>query len=62
VNRYGTDTEDRPLLGAGSAAEPGDIGRAVKLSEDVTSALALLLAAVGMALTVRGRVSRRWHR
>ncbi len=62
VSRYGTDTEDRPLLGAGSAAEPDDIGRAVKLSEDVTSALALLLAAVGMALTVRARVPPRWHR
>jgi adenosylcobinamide-phosphate synthase len=62
VNRYGTAIEDRPLLGAGSIAEPGDIRRAVKLSEDVTSALALFLATVGLALTAHGRVRRRWPR
>lgn len=62
VNRYGTTTEDRPLLGVGSIAAPGDIRRAVKLSEDVTSALALLLATVGLALTAHGRARGRSHR
>jgi len=51
VNRYGADTERRPVLGTGVAPGPRDIRRAARLSEDVSVALALLLVAVGMAGT-----------
>jgi adenosylcobinamide-phosphate synthase len=57
VNRYGADTEDRPALGVGSHAQPDDIRRAVDLSKDVGSALALLLGTIGIAMT-----TRRWRR
>jgi adenosylcobinamide-phosphate synthase len=42
--RYGDRVEERPLLGDGRAVEVGDIGRAVRLSDDVTLALAGALA------------------
>ncbi len=53
VNRYGARTENRPTLGSGREAEHRDIGRAVRLSRDVTSALGLLLGTVGICLTIR---------
>ena len=48
-NRYGHRVELRPTLGDGRPAEPSDIARAVRLSRDVTFAIA---AALGLgALT-----------
>ena len=47
LSRYGDRTELRPPLGTGRAAEPADIARAVKLSLDVGSGMALGLGAVG---------------
>jgi len=44
-NRYGDRMELRPPLGTGRPAEPGDIRRAVRLSEHVGLALAGALAA-----------------
>ena len=48
VNRYGHSIEDRPALGTGRGVEPSDIGRAVKLSDDVGHALAAVLGCVGL--------------
>jgi adenosylcobinamide-phosphate synthase len=48
-NRYGDRVEVRPSLGDGRPAEPADIGRAVRLSRDVTLALAAALAVVGVS-------------
>lgn len=42
-NRYGDRVEVRPYLGDGRPAEADDIARVVRLSRDVTVALALLL-------------------
>jgi adenosylcobinamide-phosphate synthase len=42
-NRYGERIELRPTLGDGRSAEPTDIARAVRLSRDVTYALAVAL-------------------
>jgi adenosylcobinamide-phosphate synthase len=44
--RYGDRVEHRPLLGEGRAVEAADIGRAVRLGDDVTMALAAALTAV----------------
>lgn len=46
-NRYGDRVELRPPLGDGVAAEPPDIHRAVRLSQDVGSGMAAGLVAVG---------------
>jgi len=43
-NRYGDRVEVRPTLGHGRPPEPADIAAAVRLSSDVTWALAALLA------------------
>jgi adenosylcobinamide-phosphate synthase len=51
VNRYGDRTEHRAALGTGRDAQPVDIGRAVKLSRDVTCALTLILGAIGICIT-----------
>jgi adenosylcobinamide-phosphate synthase len=65
VNHYGARSERRPALGTGRRVEPDDIRRAVELSNDVTTALALLLG-VGslfvMASGARARVGRRFRR
>jgi adenosylcobinamide-phosphate synthase len=53
VSRYSGKIDHRPALGMGRGAEPGDIGRAVTLSRDVTWALALGLGAVGIAMMGR---------
>jgi adenosylcobinamide-phosphate synthase len=45
-SRYGNRTEQRPQLGTGRPPTPADIGRACRLSLDVTVALAVSLAAV----------------
>jgi adenosylcobinamide-phosphate synthase len=47
LNRYGHETELRPTLGTGRAAEAADIGPAVQLSLDVGAALAAGLGMVG---------------
>jgi adenosylcobinamide-phosphate synthase len=47
LSRYGDRTELRPRLGTGRAAEPTDIARAVRLSLDVGTAMALGLGVVG---------------
>jgi adenosylcobinamide-phosphate synthase len=44
--RYGDRIEDRARLGDGRPVEPADIERAVRLSDDVTLALAATLAVV----------------
>jgi adenosylcobinamide-phosphate synthase len=49
TNRYGDRVELRPPLGDGRPAEPGDIAGAVRLSRDVTLALAGVLAVWGWA-------------
>jgi adenosylcobinamide-phosphate synthase len=49
TNRYGDRTEERVALGAGRAPRPADIGAAVRLSRDVSAALAVTLAVVGCA-------------
>lgn len=46
-SRYGDRVELRPPLGDGRAVEPGDIHRAVRLSQDVGSGLAAGLVAAG---------------
>ncbi len=45
---YGGTSEDRPLLGAGRAAGPGDIDAAIRLCRDVTVLLVATLVAVGV--------------
>jgi adenosylcobinamide-phosphate synthase len=49
TNRYGGRVEDRPAVGGGRAVVPGDIAAAVRLSRDVTTALAATLLALGAA-------------
>jgi adenosylcobinamide-phosphate synthase len=46
-NRYGGRTEERVVLGTGRSPQPSDIHAAVRLSRDVTAALAALLVALG---------------
>jgi len=48
-NTYGDRTEDRPALGMGRPPGVDDIGAAVRLSGDVTAALAGVLALIGCA-------------
>jgi adenosylcobinamide-phosphate synthase len=47
TNRYGDRLELRPTLGTGRPAEPDDIARAVRLSRDVSLALAAVLTIAG---------------
>jgi len=56
LSRYGDRTELRPPLGTGRAAEPADIARAVRLSRDVGSGLA-----VGLGMIGAGQWMRRWR-
>ncbi len=49
VSRYGDRVEQRPPLGSGRTPGVGDIGAAVRLSGDVTAALAGGLALIGCA-------------
>ena len=59
--RLGGDTvyagriDPRPPLGTGRPPEEGDIDAAVRLSAEVTAALAVALAATGLALRARAR-------
>jgi adenosylcobinamide-phosphate synthase len=55
VNRYGETVEHRPALGNGRVPQPADIGRAVKLSKDVSAALAVFFGALGLAMMTRRR-------
>lgn len=55
LNRYGERVERRPVLGDGRPPGPHDVRAAVALSQDVTWALAAVLAGAGLAATVRGR-------
>lgn len=55
-SRYGDRVEVRPTLGRGRTCEPADIERAVRLSRDVSLAVAGILIAFGAA---RGRRARR---
>jgi adenosylcobinamide-phosphate synthase len=48
-NTYGDRVEVRPPLGTGRPAEPADIGGAVRLSRDVSLALAAALAVWGLS-------------
>jgi adenosylcobinamide-phosphate synthase len=54
-NHYGDRVEDRPPLGTGRPAEPPDIAEAIRLSRDVGSALAAILATLGIVQWCRGR-------
>lgn len=47
TNRYGEELEVRPQLGVGRVASPSDIKRAVRLSLDVSTALASALGIIG---------------
>jgi adenosylcobinamide-phosphate synthase len=47
-NRYGGRTEERALLGRGRLPLAGDIDAAVRLSRDVSAALAAFLVALGL--------------
>ncbi|MGH9030299.1 MAG: CobD/CbiB family cobalamin biosynthesis protein [Acidimicrobiales bacterium] len=58
-NRYGDRLELRPPLGIGRAPEVADIERAVRLSRDVSSALAVILALLGALSVLRTASSRR---
>lgn len=49
-NHYGERVEDRPQLGSGRPVAMNDIARATRLSRDVTSALAVMLALIGLIL------------
>jgi adenosylcobinamide-phosphate synthase len=53
LNRYGDQTELRPMLGTGRAAEVADIGPAVRLSLDIGTALAAGLGIVGVLQWLR---------
>ncbi|GAA0372435.1 cobalamin biosynthesis protein [Actinoallomurus spadix] len=59
VNVYGNRVEDRPELGDGRAAEPGDIRRAVRLSRAVTVAAAAVTIGVRAAVRAWSRSRRR---
>ena len=48
-SRYGDRVEERPQLGSGRPPSVGDIDAAVRLSGDVTAALASALALIGCA-------------
>ena len=49
TNRYGDRVEERVALGTGRPAEVADIGAAIRLSNDVSCALAVGLALIGCA-------------
>jgi adenosylcobinamide-phosphate synthase len=55
VNRYGERVEVRPVLGRGRGVEVADIEAAVRLSRDVSAALAVGLAVIGCAAWVVAR-------
>ena len=59
VNRYGAHSETRPVLGDGPPAGVEDIAAAVRLSRDVSAALAALLALAGLARRAGARRSQR---
>jgi adenosylcobinamide-phosphate synthase len=48
-NRYGERVEDRPTLGNGRSVRVDDIGEAVRISRDVVTSLAAILALIGVA-------------
>ncbi len=54
-NRYGDRIEDRPTLGHGRPVRVEDIREAVRLSRDVVTSLALMLALIGLAQRWRQR-------
>jgi adenosylcobinamide-phosphate synthase len=54
-NYYGERVENRPTLGKGRPAEPSDIADAIRLSKDIATALAALLALVGAVQWCRDR-------
>jgi adenosylcobinamide-phosphate synthase len=55
ANRYGDRFEERAALGTGRPPAADDIGAAVRLSRDVSGALAAGLALIGCARLVVGR-------
>ncbi|HEX4868877.1 MAG TPA: adenosylcobinamide-phosphate synthase CbiB [Acidimicrobiales bacterium] len=59
TNRYGDRVEVRPPLGSGRSPEASDIAGAVRLSRDVTVAVAGLLAVAGLARRRSSRPARR---
>jgi adenosylcobinamide-phosphate synthase len=54
-NIYQKRIEDRPALGSGRSATSSDIFRAVQLSRDVTTLLAVVLGLIGVALWRQSR-------
>lgn len=60
TNTYGGRIDRRPDVGSGPPASPVDIGRAVRLSRDVTAALAVILCAplAGRVVATRSKARR----
>jgi adenosylcobinamide-phosphate synthase len=58
ANRYGEVVEERPALGSGRPPTPADIDPAVRLSRDVTWALAAVLGAAGLTAEIRRHARR----
>jgi adenosylcobinamide-phosphate synthase len=54
-NRYGNRVEDRPILGSGRPVRVDDIDEAIRLSRDVVTYLAVILALIGLAQWWRRR-------
>jgi adenosylcobinamide-phosphate synthase len=54
-NRYGNRVEDRPILGSGRPVRVDDIDEAIRLSRDVVTYLAMILALIGLAQWWRRR-------
>ena len=54
-NRYGDRVEDRPILGNGHAVRVDDIKDAIRLSRDIVTFLAAILAFIGLAQCWRRR-------
>ncbi len=55
TSRYGDRVEERPILGGGRPAQREDIHEAIRLSRDVVTSLAVILAFIGLALWWRRR-------
>jgi adenosylcobinamide-phosphate synthase len=62
TNRYGDQVEVRPNLGDGRPPEPKDIARVVRLSQDVTVALAMMLVTPSVGAWWIERRTRRMKR
>lgn len=62
ANRYGGHVDSRPTIGSGPGAQPADIGRALRLSRDVSAVIAGALAAPSFVQVARRGLARRGPR